>query len=197
MKILNELEYRMQAESILRQVFINDDPTENPFSDNIPERLIVSPLDYVETELIDAVITVASNSGEKNCYLTNLGRYEGEANHCYMSLAELHDENAYLSYARVVDGVNIDIFCWIDYVIYSDKGTWGIMISHEDFAVIGSSSDFICKLRQLLPDLDQQVYPFLKKFKSLGVMLHRNFDWTPKLLTHIYGQEKVYYERRS
>jgi hypothetical protein len=191
MRILNELEYQIQAESILRQVFTNDDPTENPFSVNILERLIVSPWDNVKTKLIEAVITAASNSGDKNCYLANLGQYKGEANHCYMSLTELHDENAYLSYGTVVDGVNLDIFLWIDYIIYSDRGSWGIMISHEDFAVIGGSSEFICKLHELVADLDRQVYPFLEKFKSLSVMLHRDFDWIPKLLTHIYGQDKA------
>ena len=191
MKILNELEYQIQAESILRRVFTNDDPTENPFSVNIPERLIVSPWDDVKTELIEAIITAASDSGDRNCYLTNFGRYTGEANHCYVSLAELHDENAYLSYATTVNGVSLDIFCWIDYVIYSDRGTWGIMISHENFATIGGSSKFIYKLRELVPDLDRQAYPFLEKFKSLSVMLHRDFDWIPKLLTHIYGQDKA------
>jgi hypothetical protein len=191
MRILNDLEYQIQAEPILRQIFTNDHPIENPFSVNIPERLIVSPWDYVETELIEAVITAASNSGDGNCYLTNLGRYEGEANHCYMSLAELHGENAYLSYGTVVDGVSLDIFYWTDYIIYSDRGTWGIMTSHEDFAVIGGSSEFIYKLHELVPDLDRQVYPFLEKFKSLSVMLHCDFDWISKLLTHIYGQDKA------
>jgi hypothetical protein len=191
MKILNELEYQIQAESILRQVFTNDDPTENPFSVNIPERLIVSPWDYMETKLIEAVIIAASNSGDRNCYLTNLGRYEGEANHYYISLAELHDKSALLSHVTGANQVILDIFYWRDYIIYSDRGLWGIMISHEDFAVIGGSSEFIYKLHELVPDLDRQVYPFLEKFKSLNVMLHRDFDWIPKLLTHIYGQDKA------
>jgi hypothetical protein len=136
MKILSELEYIMQAEPILRKVFSNDNPTENPFSVNISERLLVSPWNYVQTELIEAVITAASDSGNGNCYLTNLGRHEREANHCHILLTELHDKNEYLSHRKVVNRVTLDVFYWIDYIIYSDRGTWGIMISHENFAVI-------------------------------------------------------------
>jgi hypothetical protein len=42
-----------------------------------------------------------------------------------------------------------------------------------------------------VPDLDQQVYSFLRKFKSLSFITYCDFDWLPKLLIHIYGKDKA------
>jgi hypothetical protein len=44
MYILTEKQYQIEAEPLLRQVFINEDPFDEPFSPNVNSRMLVYPL---------------------------------------------------------------------------------------------------------------------------------------------------------
>lgn len=90
---------------------------------------------------------------------------------------------------RIEVKLNMDIIS--ENIIYSDTGRWGIMLSHECNGLLGGTPEFIEEVQAAIPDLDLQVYGFLKRlqgFKSdrpLSVTL----DWLPGLLSHVYGSE--------
>lgn len=191
MQILTDAQYKIEAEPILRKVFVNDYPFDNTFSFNITERLIVFPCgNYIEPTLIEGLIAAASELGEQNCYLTNLFLYEDTTNHYYLSLPELYEEYVNLS-CKILPEERLDLDCWIEYVIYSEQGTWGLMVSHEHHGMLGGSSQFINKIREFVPDLDEQVNLFLKKLKSISYSPGARLEWLPGLLTHVYGQQKA------
>jgi hypothetical protein len=94
-----------------------------------------------------------------------------------------------LSEEQVGSSDNINFNFWINYVIYLPQGKWELMRSHEDRALLSGSSEFINKVREFVPNLDEQVELFLQKFQFISSMTGRKFDWLPKLLNHIYGEE--------
>lgn len=182
--ILTDEQDQLEAEPILRKIFANDDPFDNLFSLNISERLILYRCEsYLEAELIEGLISAAFDLGDTHCYLTNLSpsidpqTHIIEPNHYYILLSELSEE-------QVGSSNNINFNFWIDYVIYSPQEKWGLMRSYEYHALLGGSAEFINKVREFVPNLDEQVEVFLQKFKSISSMTGRKFDWLPKLLTH-------------
>lgn len=189
MDILTKAQYEAEAEPILRKVFVNDDPFDNTFSPNITERLILYRCEpYLEFNLIEGLITGASYLGDTHCYLRNLSSSIDpetkiiEPQNYYMLLSELYEE-------QVGAGLNIDFSFWIDYVIYSPQGTWGLMISHESHGMLGGSPKFINKIREFEPTLDNQIELFLQKFQSIKRHIPgARLEWLPGLLTHVYGQ---------
>ncbi len=188
---LTEAEYKVQAEPILRKVFVNDDPFRETFSPNIIERVIVYPCDIdIEPPLLDGLIAAASSIGDKGCYLTQLWQSKGHVNHCYIPIQELLGNDGYFcEHEKLVEaGINMNYIA--EYVMYLERGLWGVMVSHEHHGILGGSPEFIEKIHELVPDLYEQVNLFLDRFqyfKAYG--LNPKLGWLPGLLTHVYGQE--------
>jgi len=134
------------------------------------------------------LIAVTLDLGDTQCYLTNLSPSFDtrtriiEPNYYDILLSELSEE-------QVGSSDNINFNFWINYVIYLPQGKWELMRSHEDRALLSGSSEFINKVREFVPNLDEQVELFLQKFQFISSMTGRKFDWLPKLLNHIYGEE--------
>ncbi|EAZ92768.1 hypothetical protein [Crocosphaera chwakensis] len=75
-------------------------------------------------------------------------------------------------------------------VLYSPSGKWGLMTSHEYYGLLGGTHEFMDKIRRIIPNLDEQVYGFLKlwqqhKANNIGAKT----DWLSGLLTQIYDKE--------
>lgn len=193
MRSLTESEFKSEAEPVLRRVFASDNPFDHqPFAIQIPVRRILFGLEYdlkfiIRPPLIDAIVAAASSIGDTGCYFTALLRMNqevnGEFNHWYIPFAEIsaykkHDYEVFRS-----------AFNW-ENVLYSPQGEWGIMTSHEGHGLLGGTQEFVDEVRRRIPDLDEQVYPFLKlwqyhKTHNKGAKT----DWLPGLLTQIYGYE--------
>jgi len=188
---LTEAEYKVQAEPMLRKVFVNDDPFRETFSPNIIERVIVYPCDIdIEPPLLDGLIAAASSIGDKGCYLTQLFPFDGHVNHCYILLEELLGNDGYFcEQEKLIEaGINMDFQA--EYVMYSERGLWGVMVSHEHHGMLGGSPKFIKKIHEVVPDLYEQVNLFLDKFQDLKAYgFNPTLEWLPGLLTHVYGQE--------
>ena len=92
MHALTEAEFRLQAEPILRRVFVNDNPFGQPFSPSIAARRMIYPCEcYVDQPLIDAVIAAAAITGDTGCYLSLLWQHPDRPNHCYIPFSEFSE----------------------------------------------------------------------------------------------------------
>lgn len=82
-------------------------------------------------------------------------------------------------------------FQMMESAIYSPRGEWGIIVTHEFFALLGGTSDFIDIIRSYIPDIDQQVLEFLHYVKTCAEIYGSfvGFAWVRPLLNHIYGEE--------
>ncbi len=193
MRTLTEDEFKSEAEPALRRVFASDTPfDQQPFASNVPVRRVVFGLEYdlkyiVRSPLIDAVVSAASNIGDKGCYFTVLWRMNkeanGEFNHWYIPFSEI-------SVYKRCDGKVFNFAFNSENVLYSPQGKWGIMTSHEYHGLLGGSQDFMDEVRRQIPDIDEQVNDFLKlwqhyKIHSPGA----ETNWIAGLLTQIYGHE--------
>lgn len=197
MRALTELEYQVEAEPILRKVFVNDNPFDRPFSPSITARRMIYPCEcYVDQPLIDAVIAAAASSGDTGCYLSLLWKHSAHPNHCYIPFSEFSEAyNGTEENGRLV-AVQLGLEVNLENVLYSSQGKWGIFLCQERYGLLGGSPEFIEEIRRSVPDLDTQVYGFLQNcrgfFEDLGMKpdLYQ-IEWLPGLLAHVYGPKKA------
>lgn len=191
MYTLTETEFHLEAEPCLRKIFVNDNPFDHPFSSRVTARKIIYPCsNYVDQPLIDAVIAAASKIGDIGCYISLIWSNPDSPVHAYVPLSEFLE--AYTGPPgpqRIEVKLNMDIIS--ENIIYSDTGRWGIMLSHECNGLLGGTPEFMEEVQAAIPDLDLQVYGFLRRlqgFKS-DRPLFVTLDWLPGLLSHVYGSK--------
>lgn len=188
MRVLTEAEFQSEAEPLVRQVFINDDSFGQPFAPNVPVRIIIYEYFYcIEPPLLDAVVVAASSLGDQGFYFSSLWRPREKVTndpypyHWYIPWADV-------SHYR--DGSDIFGAIISASVLYSPQGKWGIMTSHEHYGLLGGTQEFVDGVRQLVPDLDEQIYGFLEYWQNCKTYYKgAKTDWIPGLLTQVYGEQ--------
>lgn len=198
MHTLSQTEFRLEAEPALRQVFVNNDAFDEPFSPNVVARRIVYPcFQYIAPPLIDAIVVAASNVGDAGCYIYDLWAVERQ--HYYISFSEFPE-----TYSRRPSGIantnNLGMNLELENILYSPTGKWGIMISHERHGILGGTVDFMQCIQQAIPDLDRQIYNFIEerlRLPETGKFGPTVLRLLPQMLLHVYGQtaaEKILQE---
>lgn len=190
MRVLSKAEFITEAEPSLRQVFVNDDAFDQPFSPNVVARRIIYLCSvYIRSPLIDAIVAATSNLGDTGCYIYDL--WVREEQHCYIPFSE---------FSAVYFGIEIcdksikrklGLSLSIENILYSPRGKWGVIISHEHHGMLGGSAQFIEDIRQAIPDLERQVYNFIEerlRRTEIGKIPTVVLSWLPELLLHVYGQ---------
>ncbi len=69
--------------------------------------------------------------------------------------------------------------------IYSSKGNWGIIISQEDYALIGGDGEFIETYRSLFPEIDQSLELFYEYWEYEKRVHNRNLDWYDEFINSL------------
>ena len=193
---LTSSEFHSIAEPLLRKVFVDDDLTGQPFSENVKHKhILFGNYHKIESPLIDAILSAATTIGDSGCYISNLStwfpRNETDNNiyDWYTPLSEFIP--AYTNYYDPSQFPSLSIVnpYSLPHTIYSDRGTWGILIQEEGFGLIGGCEKFIDEVNQSIPDLREQVDYFLDYIKYLKEDPHSTLDWIPSLIHNVYEKE--------
>jgi hypothetical protein len=131
---------------------------------------------YVEVPLLEALVTTASALGDKGFYLSLLidtGRQEPR--HWYIPFGDLTAYRKLPSF-------------WVENVIFSPNAIWGLIAAPEDFGILGGKPEFMQGIRDLLPNVNEQVNEFLIR-RQLDKNLNIRIDWVSRVLQHVYGKE--------
>ena len=179
---LSEAEFRAEAEPRLHRVFQAEDPFDHPFAPDVERRVILFPVYYeLESPLLEALVTAALEQGDSGFYLSVLERpaekEQDRPYHWHISASGLDGYRA-LGYPFVLENA-----------VYSPEGKWGIMVSHENHALLGGTASFVDNVRRLVPNLDNQVFDFLAAWEQNKIEFGSNTDWLPTLVKHVYGEE--------
>lgn len=177
---LSEADFRTEAEPALRLVFHADDPFDEPFAREVERRMILFPVYYeLEPPLLDALATAALQQGDSEFFLSVLERpAEKDQDRPYHWCVSTSGLDGYrtLGYPFVLENA-----------VYSPEGKWGIMVSHENHALLGGTASFVDNVRSLVPNIDDQVFDFLAAWEQNKLQLGSSTDWLPNLVKHVYG----------
>lgn len=154
-----------------RPIFRTDDPFQYPFQERVQESMLfwetegsaLSELQY------DVLCKAIKAIGEEGFIITETEMkkkflLEGNSWWCRFPL--------YRDYIWMGIG--------IENALYSAKGTWGLIISHEDHAIVGGSSEFISVLKKEYPRWKQD----LEDLKEYWAEISES-DWLNGVLKRI------------
>ena len=194
MRALTHAEFQVKAEPMLYQVFETIKPLEVTFCAHITGRAIIYPCyDEIESPLIESIISAAANSGDTGCYMYDIlflfpdCKYQ----HCYVPLSEFLEGYLGPVNSDKLIGYKLDFDPYFrEGVIYSATGKWGIRKCLDGFGILGGPQEFLAEIRQKIPDIDRQIYAFLRELKNSSSLSPRSkvFTWLPRLLNHVYGE---------
>lgn len=162
------------------KVFNSNDPFGQIFSDEIPHRLLVCtiPSPYLDEELLRAVTCAARFVGDEYFYISEV---EGRSIHTFLDENhwKLKIDVTYDEYSRTTPPI------LFENAIYSPNGSWGILVAHDDFAVIGGNEIFISTIKENYAKWKSGLDMFLKKW-AFNVNHHiGNLCWLPTFLEHL------------
>ena len=190
MYALSEEEFQVKAAPALQRVFAREDPWHRPFADSVEVRRLLYPVSFTLTELdyplVDALESVAMEFGETGFYLSVVGRPAVESEHSLQT-----DWHWYIPLVAMGDRAALGAALSLEHVMYSPSGRWGLMISHEDHALLGGEAVFFAAMREAMPGFDNigQVQRFLSDWRYYKTRYGADVSWVPDLLSHVYGAE--------
>jgi hypothetical protein len=167
-------------------VFRTTDTFGTPFTAHVESRIILYlALTPVTTS---AVVAAAAALGETTAYFSQIEDYQGPDLAAFMTTDLYGDDDPEQRQRRhwlvdlsansypLVPDVGLSM---TDTAVYSTRGTWGVLVSFESFAVAGGSRQFMDALKAALPGLDEQAVAFCRRYAPVEML--------PTLLDHLYG----------
>jgi hypothetical protein len=198
---LNNQDFKVEAENIINQVFIDLEPRNACFNEKIKNRCILFPC-YIELSqsphiedwgLLSAITNSATAMGDLGCYISYLA-WDGELGN---TNAFIPTSNLMSAFGYESEGMmcyQLDMPMGYEYVVFSSSANWGVIVSqYEHFALIGGCDDFMNAFYKSFPDIRNQVYLFLEFLESRRKIRYDKLtlEWLSPLLVHIYGYEKA------
>jgi len=173
-----EPERILNMKTALGKVFQTNDPFGEMFQPDVQEKQILCPTDgyYLSIEQFKALQDTLVTLGEKKVYLS-----EVEAEECFSSPNcshwELSVTDSYEEYLRLP--------VILENSLYSLNGTWGILISQEEHAVIGGTREFMLKYKEHYADWSKGESNFRKKWEYNKKHYNSDLSWYSRLSSHL------------
>lgn len=187
MRTLNTPEELLRAEGAAREVFQSFDAgTSQPFRASIEARLLVYPIDYtmLTPEQFGALTVAAAAVGDATAYLAAFGPpdagWQGIHEHCLVALDD------FLEYRSKPDALILE------HLLYSPRGTWGLVTSDGEYAAVGGSQSFVDTLRRHLPEQETEaVKALIRDSREAGRDDDHVERWLRPLVGHVYGENRA------
>lgn len=178
-KELSNTSFDKLKESYVR-IFTSNNPFENCFSKDIKEINLLFPVDgykltkeqydalllairdiYVDEEMFISEIEAESI---EDIFRSNNDDFKYILKHWSIDLSTTYDEYA---------GLDINV----ENAIYSSKNNWGIIISHEEHAVIGGDAKFLDVFKTKYAKIDDSIEKFHKYWENNRKQYNSEMEW--------------------
>jgi hypothetical protein len=199
---LSETQFEKFAAPALQRIFVQEDPFGQPFAPGVQERRLLYPVptsrEGEALVLKRAILASAKLLGDHGAFISVPGRPpEKEQRVLYHWYLDFGEMEGFLLFDRRHWSEHKDLHAIVslDHIVYSPTGQWGLMLCHEDHALLGGSTKFFEILQGIIPDFDDlgQIQEFLSYWKynttRKGARVSWIVTWIPTLLTHVYGAD--------
>ncbi len=168
---------------IFSKVFSKNDPFDKMFVPSISSKILLYPTNgyHLSEKQFLALTTTMKILGEPSFYLSEIEgnpfeKINTHSIHTYQHF-EVNIETSYVEYERK----NIVL----ENALYSAQGEWGIIISHEEHAVLGGHKQFIDTFKKLYPDFINDQAKFIKTIEYWSERSKTNMRWLPEFMKYI------------
>lgn len=165
-----------------RAVFQSTDPFGAPFTERMTSRCLLYPVPYLlEPEQFDAVVAAARVTGDYRLCISVTEEFDG--------LSGARAEHYLLDYWEGAEYQRLSAVGVLENAVYSPRGQWGLMMSHEQHAVAGGPRAFLDTLASRFPSFEPSLEEFLQSWAMYHNQRNADVSWLETLLTHLYGRE--------
>jgi hypothetical protein len=180
MNALTEREFEVQAKKYFWTVFAGIDPYDEPFQPYVFPRLLLFPYRWqLDIPWINPLKKTMRFLGEEGFFVSALHRPPADEQpqpyHWYVPITEMDRYGS-----LVVSQVN---------AVYSINGTWGVICSDEDHAIIGGPELLIANIQEAVTDFDVRIKQFIDMWKYYHQKNGVSIQWLFSMLSHIYGAD--------
>lgn len=171
------------------KIFKGTNPFEEIFNGNIEERLILFPIDgmYLDAFQFNAVNEASQAVEDTKMYISEIEVEEGINSDCFyfpknkeMPHPAHKVFDSPFSYDEYISSSII-----LESALYSPTGKWGVMLSHEEHAVVGGSTTFIKKFKQSYPNWEEGRTKFIEKCNYHVTRYNAELKWLPTFINQI------------
>jgi hypothetical protein len=165
------------------RAFKDVDPFGEMFMDSIEERQIICPFDSysLDKKQFNALILSIMAVEDKGFYITEI-----EPINCFTIVEPPYYQPRSWYFELPISYEEYEqIDFYLETAIYSPTGRWGLMISHEDHAVIGGSNQFINTFNENYPNSKEGCNNFLEMWRANTEQFNSDISWMRKFLEHI------------
>ncbi len=178
MRILTEAEFQVEAQPLLQTLFQSLDSYGQPFQPTVRQRRIIYEYWYAMEEPFFTIMRdSATLLGEQGFYMTILGPPPEEQRiqpyHYYFNFSE---QAAYDKAASSLENV-----------IFSERGSWGLICSDEHFGLLGGMPLFMDYVDATYDHADEQLTAFIDAWRYNQQHYASDITWLPALLDHMKG----------
>ena len=167
-----------------RAVFQSTDPFGAPLTERMTWRGLLYPVPYLlEPEQFDAVVAAARATGDDRICISVTEEFDG--------LSGARAEHCLFDYWEGAEYQRLGAVGVLENAIYSPRGQWGLMMSHEQHAVAGGPRIFMDELASRFPSFEASLEEFLQSWAEYRDQRNAEVSWLETLLTHLYGRESA------
>lgn len=183
----NDLEVRQ----LLEPLFVREDANSaNPFNVDAPVKRLLFDWEQqgsIKGNLLSALVQAAKSVGDEGFYLKGHLPEENNVVAWYIPFSEIDEyENAGEGNHRLLSAATD-----FEETLLSPNGKWAILTSHEDHRLLACSKEFIEVFEPLVPDIENQVFRFLKNWRRIKETYGTSVgNWLPGLVKQIYGKDR-------
>ncbi len=194
-KKLTESEFDKTAKSKLLSVFNVFDSTKEVFADNTDRRALLSAFAFrLEPQQLQALVKAAKAVGDDSFFVSAVEPYSGITNGQIDTLVtqSIHfhvpfeDAN---SYHNLNDTESL-IFM-LENAIYSPSGSWGIMLSELEFAILGGSDKFVSVFFENLRKTEEENIADVIETWKIEASSWFFSEGPKRVLDHVYGSTRA------
>lgn len=189
---LNTHEEVKKAQASFERVFISGNPFDEPFADLVQARVILcqTSAEVLGCEQYEALRSAAKMIGESRAIITMVEQWSTLGFSGAGSLSLDLDWTSYDEYqnpSEEIEPPRGPAYVMVENALYSDKGTWGVMCTHETFGVIGGTIEFLDAFLENYRPKDVDYRNFIDMWaENAKTWEYAVEKWLPKLVKHIY-----------
>ncbi len=157
-----------------QKIFKNSDPFSNVYNPTVSSKLLLFKTDgYFLTELQFSALKEAIKTYEESEIYISITEHEFEdfnsSDHWIINIDVSYEEY-------------IQMPIYLENAIYSKGGKWGVIISHEDHALVGGDNGFIEKFKSIYLNYSKDIEDFKLYWKNCAKKYSADIGWLKSFL---------------
>jgi hypothetical protein len=179
--MVSKNENMIKLKKYYKEIFLNNDPFGKVFNDFIEKKVLLFPTEgfYLSKKQYEILLNTLKIFLEQEIYISEIeiGDASFESSEGYS-----FNHNIIKVDTSYEDYLKLPIF--LENIMYSSSKTWGVIISHENHAVLGGSEELISKFSERY-NCNEDKKKFLKYWNYNKKRYNSNLSWQKDFLLNL------------